>query len=147
MKKYKFKPTDEVIEFETSESRCISGRNKEGTLIVLPVEMIEKSEDWVGVKDVLFTTIDGVDIHDGEAYCLVRTGNGRMTMFTYTASKETKALWQKEDHKLFSTRDKAAEYVFFHTPCISLADLFPNGPEKTNYYWKTLEMAKNKCNG
>lgn len=67
-KRFKHKQTREVIEFEYTQSNCISGRNSEGVLIVLPSGMIEGSLDWEEVKEKTYEIISVKYIQNNKVY-------------------------------------------------------------------------------
>lgn len=80
-------------------------------------------------KQPLFTTEDGVDIYEGNTYILVRKGtvSKNFCSFTYTAISN-KSMWnsQQKNYLLFSTKEKAEEYILMNKPVLSLNDVQNN---------------------
>lgn len=71
------------------------------------------------VKDVLFTTEDGVDIREGDNYCKVNDHSNYSIVSGFTAEGF------HNDYKglKFSTKEKAEEYILMNKSCLSLSEV------------------------
>ena len=93
------------------------------------------------VKTPLFTTEDGVEIFKGDSYYLVSKDFCIGFCSFYSKSDLT--------YKLFSTKEKAEEYILQNKPCLSLNDLLSvwgNSvyPEMSPLFLKFEKLAKSK---
>lgn len=69
-------------------------------------------------KQPLFTTEDGVDIFEGDSYWYI---NNMSTVHKTVAKYEGS---NSLGLKLFSTKEKAEEYIIMNKPCLSLNDVY-----------------------
>lgn len=74
------------------------------------------------VKQPLFKTEDSVDIFKGDFYFKVIND-------IFTIVKIDNADWDLLKSKIFSTKEKAEEYVLLNKPCLSLKDLMTFFPD------------------
>lgn len=75
---------------------------------------------------VLFTTEDGVPVHEGIKVCLVSTTNwAKVDTIVPPDGKPFTGVTGSE-FKYFSTREAADEYIVMNKPCLSLKDLRDN---------------------
>lgn len=85
----------------------VDWNNYPGTV---PLNYIQKA------KQKLFTTKDGVDIFEGDkAWCVYPAD---FYMWEHTFS-----LKSSDNRKIFSTKEKAEEYILMNKPCLSITDL------------------------
>jgi len=94
------------------------------------------------VKKVLFTTEDGVDIFEGDYYYPVDK------LYYFLHEKQTNNHCTNNDKFwIFSTKEKAEEYILMNKPCLSLNDIefaifkTNNAEEKRN---KLKDLVKSK---
>jgi hypothetical protein len=98
----------------------------------------------------LFTTEDGVDIYEGETYYYVNTNTFRIDNTKAFTKPENVTNDYYKNHKEFSTKEAAEEYVLMNKPCLSLADvatIYPTAGMKVSNYKQTLkirELVKSK---
>ena len=77
-----------------------------------------RSKKLQKAKQPLFTTEDGVDIFEGEYYYPVEKE------FYFLHEKQTNHhCTNEEKFWIFSTKEKAEEYILYNKPCLSLTDL------------------------
>jgi hypothetical protein len=91
------------------------------------------------VKQVLFTTEDGVDIYEGDEYCTVTE---QFSIFDFKAGK--KHIQSYPNAKLFSTRKKAEEYVLMNKPCLSIHEIMIAEEKYFLLYYGLKEIVKSK---
>jgi ribosomal protein L19 len=80
------------------------------------------------IKERLFTTKDGVDIYEGDKIHFVNYNyeyNG-----VYNAIKNSLALFS--NRKIFSTKEKAEEYIIMNKPCLSIKEIELISEDKLN---------------
>jgi hypothetical protein len=89
----------------------------------------EKAKDYIKSKKVLFKSFDGVDLYAGDKYCQI---TDRFQVVECVAFDENNF-----DGSLiiFSTKEKAEEYILMNKPFLSLNDFI-------NYQGKTVEQIK-----
>ena len=78
------------------------------------------------IKKPLFTTEDGVDIFEGDkVYECGRYGYPYNKPHKFTPLNSRKHNYNSigKDWTVFSTEEKAEEYIFLNTPCLSLKDI------------------------
>jgi predicted transcriptional regulator len=78
-------------------------------------------------KQVLFTTFDGKEIHEGERYYVVIEKEGfGYEPFTvaWLGEGEIETANYKNGAKFFADKEKANEYILMNKPCLSLNDIF-----------------------
>lgn len=86
----------------------------DGMVVVFPLKFIKK------LKKLLFTTEDGVDIFEHDIHYPVELNyfklhlNARGSMFSKS---------DKKKFKIFSTREKAEEYILMNKPCLSINEI------------------------
>jgi len=68
------------------------------------------------VKTPLFTTEDGVDIFEGDKFCLVQIS-------TLTILEKGRYKPNMKDWICFSTKEKAEEYILLNKPCLSVNEI------------------------
>jgi hypothetical protein len=70
------------------------------------------------LKQPLFTTEDGIDIFEGDYYYPVEK------LYYFLHEKQTNNhCTNEEKFWIFSTKEKAEEYIFYNKPCLSLNDI------------------------
>lgn len=87
------------------------------------------------LKQPLFTTEDGVDIFEGDIYYKVI--NDTFQLFIMENASKGESLRSK----VFSTKEKAEEYILMNKPCLSLNDIFKD-VEKMRKGLKTFENSE-----
>jgi len=101
-----------------------------------------KLKDCIKLKTPLFTTEDGVDIFEGDDFCIVQKSNfDCIKKCTY-----------KPDFRYwicFSTKEEAEHYILFKKPILSLNDLLAawgnaERPDKSLLFKRFKELAKSK---
>jgi hypothetical protein len=81
-------------------------------------------ENLKQVKQPLFTTEDGVDIFDGDYYYPVEK------LYYFLHEKQTNHhCTNEEKFWIFSTKEKAEEYILMNKPCLSLNEIFKDVEE------------------
>ena len=87
-------------------------------------------------KPVLFTTEDGVPLHEGDKHWYVRT-DFEIEEYIATAS------WTSPV-RCFSTKEKAEEYCLYNRPLLSLREVLPS--IGIGYDEEIIQKAKDKLN-
>lgn len=92
-------------------------------------------------KKPLFTTEDGVDIYEGDTYF-----EANLTYGVKSWTSEYPVYFNKDVSKrIFSTKEKAEEYILMNKPCLSILDVLKL---KNKWSIKTIdklkELVKNK---
>ena len=76
------------------------------------------------VKEVLFTTEDGVDIFEGDEFWFVNNIKNGLYLLNHTVAKKGNDESKKvETIPDFSTKEKAEEYILLNKPCLSINDI------------------------
>lgn len=96
------------------------------------------------VKPALFTSDDGVDIHEGDTIWYVRKD------WSYT-DVEIHAKPSNQSCKYFSTQEAAEEFILMNKRCLSVNDVVKKFEDKfsftaNTYYFELKELAKEKIN-
>jgi len=68
-------------------------------------------------KEKLFTTEDGIDIYGGDKYSTVDS--------VWNVFKDCEYPYASKVGKIFSTKERAEEYVLMNKPCLSIKDICP----------------------
>jgi len=101
------------------------------------------------VREVLFTSFDGVKIFPGDDFFITDLSNGNLT--SITAGEKDRGYWKHA--KLFSTKEKAEEYILINKPIFSLKDImgiWSTGRSYVGVDWlieKLTMQAKEKIKG
>lgn len=115
---------DQIVVFAKYHS------NMEGSL---PLNIINKS------KQKLFTTEDNVDIFEDKNHYFYVNKNWYIDEI-HNINKLNYETYHK-NKPLFSTKEKAEEYILIHKPCLSLNDIFKD-VEKMRKGLKTFENSE-----
>ena len=103
---------------------------------------VDKRNNFTKLKQKLFTTEDGVDIFEGDKYYPVCEYFNLHNECIYPSGHKM--------FKLFSTKEKAEEYILYNKPCLSLNDLKNLGIfNETDYckrMWITIKELVNLKN-
>ena len=70
-------------------------------------------------KQLLFITEDGVEVFEGDEFYFV---GADWNYFLYSTKQELYSFY-KDSLKVFSTKEKAEEYILMNKPCLSIKDL------------------------
>ena len=90
------------------------------------------------IKKPLFTTEDGVDIFEGDIYYRATDSSGNhfklgtlTPIYTngYEMYLQNYSKQEQLNHKHFSTKEKAEEYILYNKHCLSLNDIFKDVEE------------------
>lgn len=79
-------------------------------------------ENWVKLKQPLFTTEDGVDIFEDTNFIWIAINNENYSWKINEVNSSTKFYFGNV-HKLFSTKEAAEEYIIMNKPCLAINDL------------------------
>lgn len=104
---------------------------------------VEEVNQYLGkVKQVLFTTEDGVKMHDGDTYCLLTDNFNQI--FEHLQAKD---FIGKNNKGTFSTKEKAEAYRLHNAPVLSLKEISDNGmDEGSQFFLRLIQKAKDKLN-
>jgi len=119
IEKIRFGVCNNGIYFDGSHSSEIKKSQYHGKPLLDAMKYVEKKP--------LFTTEDGVDIFEGEPYYLVYIPQCNLNSENPCISFN-KQFFDKDKHKLFSTKEEAEVYIIMNKQCLSLNDIF--------YMWK-----------
>lgn len=119
MKQYKHKKTGDIAELVNTSGYKLN----KSTIGLIPIEYIENSSDWeeIRVKEVLFVTKDGVEIGPDDYYYYINYSFNISRHNTIKGVDYNKNLPQGS--LVFSTNEKAQEYVLMNKPCLSYKDV------------------------
>jgi hypothetical protein len=145
------------------------GFNELGLIITIDSEQetgyySENKEFWEKIieKQPLFKTEDGVDIFEKDNYYVVYFEEGNRLPLPrgaklfgidgpYIAEPLKEGEFWSKNAKMFSTKEKAEEYVLLNKPCLSVKDVLRIGITKPYQEYKTFieqlkYLAKTNCN-
>jgi hypothetical protein len=71
-------------------------------------------------KEVLFTTEDGVGIHEGDTYYTLEPDNN---WFLYYSGAASCGSGKRTIAKYFSTKEAGEDWLILNKPCLSLYDV------------------------
>ena len=83
---------------------------------------LEKFKESKTKKPVLFTTEDGVEIRDELVNVYLVCGDFSFD-YDCLAREVAPSCLPPSRHKIFSTKEKAEEYILMNKPCLSLRDV------------------------
>lgn len=85
----------------------------------IPSWAIENSNDWVEIKnkEILFTTVDGVDVKEGDIYYWV------INSFHIREFVAEIGIGDKGENRWFAKKENAEQYVLENKPAVSLKDI------------------------
>jgi hypothetical protein len=96
-----------------------------------------KLNDAIKIKQPLFITEDGVDIFEGDYYYPVEK------TYYFLHEKQTNNHCTNDDKFwIFSTKEKAEEYILMNKPCLSLQEIVNSNGGKSVNGWEHLEELK-----
>lgn len=75
------------------------------------------------LKKPLFTTEDGVDIFEGDTFCWVKVDDKKRPIYAYNFISIARESELNKDVLVFSTKEKAKNYVLMNKPCLSINDV------------------------
>lgn len=90
---------------------------KDKTIICfIPDNMVENTQDWIEIKEPVFTTVDGIEVFEGDEYYSIATNS---EIYKQTVSKTD---WDFISNT-FSTYKSAQEYLDNNAPKYSLSEI------------------------
>lgn len=116
MRKFKHKQTKNTAD-ELGDTFYTVKKDK--TIICfIPDDMIENTLDWIEIKEPVFTTADGVELHEGDVYYT-------NIDFEYVNESKVSSTYNYKSHiaERFSTYELAQEYLDNNAPKYSLKDV------------------------
>jgi hypothetical protein len=118
MKKFKHKKLGWVAETSTNKQqyRCITNG------WILPIQIIENSEDWEEIKEPILTTEDGVELFEGDIVIPVEITAFKI-MVNYIVDVNIFKNLPNKYYKFFAKKENAEEYVLMNQKLLSLQDL------------------------
>lgn len=111
------------------------------------IEMFKESKEK---KEVLFTTEDGVGIHEGDTYYTLEPDNN---WYLYYSGAAGDGSGKRTIAKYFSTKEAAEDWVLYHKPMLSVKDVYKvcnrawirgEGNPTSNFDRELKELAKSK---
>lgn len=91
----------------------------------------------------LFTTVDGVDIYEGDYVCWI-SNIINIDSYINDYRLADKAMFKDGSVLYFSTREKAEEYIIMNKPCLSIQDLLDTKGVYFEGESKLKELVKSK---
>jgi hypothetical protein len=114
MKKFKHKKIGWVAELVKDNDFYYADKR-----FVLPIELIENSEDWEEIKEFILTTEDGVELFDRDFLYAVYTDFSIGKSFVNSKAVD----YRNSSTKYFAKKENAEEYVLMNQKLLSLKDL------------------------
>jgi hypothetical protein len=139
--KSKYNCTINIIELNPNCNQIMFNRLDEG------IDLVNAKH----YKQPLFKTEDGVDIFEGDSFA--HTSGWTEPKIIRATSKHLN--YKLPMDKLFSTKEKAEEYILMNNPCLSLNDIVKNTEKARSndtfsgsvMYKRLKELVKSKTNG
>lgn len=131
MERYKHIPSGKIYKRKVLNNDSLDNFVEEGNPSVEIPHYLVVGNSWRKLKEQsLFTTEDGVEIHEGEAYAFVIRDKEDVYEDFKLYKQPHALLHHVEQDKAcpgkylnFSTVQKAEEYIIKNKPCLSYADL------------------------